>query len=64
MHELSDRITQLTGCVDTSLAAIFQKVLLELEGNLLVNTHRRLAKGKLTRYPSPSTRTSTKGLRS
>jgi hypothetical protein len=64
MHKLPNGIAKLTGCVDASFAAIFQEVLFELEGNLLVGTQRRLAMGRLTRYPSPSIRTSTKGLRS
>jgi hypothetical protein len=38
MHKLPNGIAKLTGSVDASFAAIFQEVLLELEGNLLVDT--------------------------
>jgi hypothetical protein len=42
MHKLSNGIAKLTGCVDASFAAIFQEVLLELEGTFV------------SRYPTPT----------
>ena len=42
MHKLPDGIAKLTSCVDASIAAIFQEVLLELEGTVV------------SRYPTPT----------